>query len=135
VIGLDTNVLIRYLVQDDPVQARQATDLIERRCTAEAPGVINLIVLCEVVWVLTTAYGFSREAIGAVIGELLRAAEVVIEADDAVTAALQLYRSRKIDFADALIGIRNRHLGCEVTMTFDRQAATIAAFAPVGPSR
>ncbi|MEJ0072248.1 MAG: type II toxin-antitoxin system VapC family toxin [Pseudomonadota bacterium] len=134
-IGLDTNILIRYFVQDDPAQAKQATDLIEHRCTAEEPGLINLIVLCEVVWVLSTAYRYSRAAIGAVIGDLLHAAEIVVEADGAVAAALRLYQNRRIDFADALIGIRNRHLGCTVTMTFDREAATIAEFAPAGSSR
>ncbi|MBV8165564.1 MAG: type II toxin-antitoxin system VapC family toxin [Alphaproteobacteria bacterium] len=130
-IGLDTNVLVRYLVQDDPVQAKQATRLIERHCTPDAPGCINLIVLCETVWVLTSAYGFSRDAISDVIDQLLHAIEIVVESEQTVVAALRLFRSGKIDFADALIAVRNQQLGCDHTATFDREALSIAGFRAV----
>ncbi|MBI3512955.1 MAG: type II toxin-antitoxin system VapC family toxin [Proteobacteria bacterium] len=130
-IGLDTNVLVRYLVQDEPIQSKQAARLIEHSCTADAPGWINLVVLCELVWVLTSGYGYTRDAIADVLAKLLQVTELLIEADDAVVSALQLYRSSKVDFADALIGIRNRQVGCEITATFDRAASAIDEFAAV----
>ncbi len=130
-IGLDTNVLVRYLVQDDPVQAKQAARLIERRCTPDDPGCINLIVLCETVWVLTSAYGFGRDAISDAIDQLLHAVEITVESDQTVVAALRLYRSSKIDFADALIAVRNQQLGCDHTATFDREALAIPGFGAV----
>lgn len=78
-IGSDTNLLVRYLTQDEPAQAEMARRLIEERCTAAAPGFVNRIVLCELVWVLMRGYRLSRGATADVIERLLRTKELVIE--------------------------------------------------------
>lgn len=127
-IGLDTNVLVRYFVQDDPGQSRKASQLIARECTREKPGVINRIVLCELVWVLETSYGYSKETIAGVLEKVLRTSQFQVEDVQAAWTAFRLYQKRKADFADCLIGTVNRAQGCERTVTFDRQAGEIEGF-------
>ena len=122
-IGLDTNVLVRYLVQDDPVQAAAATKLIESRCTIDEPGWIDHIVLCEMAWVLDASYGYARELIAGAIRQILATSEFSVEAPDQARGALRAFEQGGADFADFLIGLRNRDQGCEGTYTFDRKAA------------
>ena len=130
-IGLDSNVLVRYIVQDDPEQAIAASRLIEGRCTERSPGHVNLVVLVELVWVLTRAYGYGRTDIARVVLQLLRTTELDIEDSDAVWAALRQFETGAADFADYLIARRNGEAGCERTYTFDRRAATGVHFAEV----
>ena len=92
-IGLDTNVLVRYLTQDDPVQSAQANAFIERQLSPAAPGVIGHIVLCEVGWVLSRAYGYTREQVADALGALLTCREFQIESPDLGILALQDYRN------------------------------------------
>jgi predicted nucleic-acid-binding protein len=127
VIGLDTNVLVRYLVQDDLRQAEKATRIIERECSVESPGWIDQIVLCELVWVLESAYGYSRTLIAEVLQKILSSAELRIESPDQVRGAVRAFAAGTADFADFLIGIRNREQGCAATVTFDKKAARFAA--------
>lgn len=127
-IGLDTNVLVRYLVHDDPVQARKASQLIARECTRETPGFINRIVLCEVVWVLETAYGYSKQEIAGVLEKVLRTSQFQIEDVQAAWTAFRMYQKGKADFADCLLSTVNRAQGCERTVTFDRQAGQLEGF-------
>lgn len=127
-IGLDTNVLVRYLVQDDPEQARKASSVIARHCTRESPGFINRIVLCELVWVLEDAYGYSKEAIVGVLEKVLRTTQLQIEDLSIAWTALRRYQKGKADFADCLLEMANRQAGCEYTVTFDRQAGKLAGF-------
>jgi predicted nucleic-acid-binding protein len=134
VIGLDTNVLVRYLVQDDPLQGAAAADVIESRCTSETPGRVDHVVLCELVWVLETAYGYSRELVGNVVRQVLGTAELLVESPDLAWAALRAYESGPADLADYLIGQRNRAAGCETTLTFDRRAARSGLYTAVGPA-
>lgn len=122
-IGFDTNVLVRYIVQDDPVQADAATRLIESRCTAQTPGFVSALVLMELVWVLTTAYRYKKPTVVAVIAQILRTAEFTVEDRDAVWAALRTFEARTAEFADCLIAARNHAHGCAETYTFDRRAA------------
>jgi predicted nucleic-acid-binding protein len=131
VIGLNTNVLVRYLVQDDPDQAARATRFIERRCTADEPGFVNHMVLCEIVWVLESVYRLARSEVAAIVDRMLRVVAFEIEDFPLALAALQLYRDGACDFADALIGLRNRRHGCSATATFDRRAARLDAFVAV----
>jgi predicted nucleic-acid-binding protein len=128
VIGLDTNVLVRYLVQDDPGQARRATQLIKRECTRESPGFINRIVLCEIVWVLEAAYGYSKQEITLVLEKVLRTSQFQVEDVQAAWSAFRLYQKSKADFADCLLGTVNRQHGCQRTVTFDRQASQLEGF-------
>ncbi|MBI3603769.1 MAG: type II toxin-antitoxin system VapC family toxin [Nitrospirae bacterium] len=127
-IGLDTNVIVRYLVQDDPGQSRKASQLIARECTKEHPGFINRIVLCELVWVLESAYGYSKETIAGVLEKVLRTSQFQVEDIQAVWTAFRLYQKGKADFADCLLGTLNRHRGCERTVTFDQQAGKLEGF-------
>lgn len=121
-IGLDTNVLVRYVAQDDPSQARKASALIES-LTPERPGYVTQVALVEVVWVLARAYGVARGEIVQVIETLLRTKEVVVEAAETVWKALRLYAGSSADFADCLIERSCHEAQCEYTATFDRKAA------------
>ena len=131
-IGLDTNVLLRCFVDDDPAQANQAREFVARRCTPESPGFIDRVVLCEFVWVLSRGYGYGRADIVAVVEELVASRDVVLEDHEAVRAALRMFGGGSLGFADALIGQVNRVRGCEATATFDRKAAQLEMFLRVG---
>jgi predicted nucleic-acid-binding protein len=127
-IGLDTNVLVRHLVQDDPGQSRKATQLITKQCTRDDPGFINRVVLCELVWVLESAYGYSKDTIVAVLDKLLRTSQLKIEDVQAAWTAFRMYQKGKADFADCLLGTTNRIGGCERTVTFDQPASKLQGF-------
>jgi predicted nucleic-acid-binding protein len=131
VIGVDTNVLVRHLVGDDPIQSRQAERLLSLRCSVEEPGFVNRIVLCELVWTLERTYGYARTDIAGAVELLLLARELRIEDREHVLVALALYRRTGIGFSDALIAESNRAHGCEATATFDRKAAKVAGFVSV----
>jgi len=131
-IGLDTNVLMRLFVDDDPTQARQAREFVSDRCTPDDPGFVDRVALCEMVWVLSGAHGFGRAEIAGVIHKLLGSRDLVVEDQDAVRPALRAFASRGVDFADALIGEVNRARGCEATATFDRKAAKLDGFMRIG---
>lgn len=122
-IGLDTNVLVRYIVRDDKKQTAAATRLIESQCTPETPGFISLLVLAELSWVLTRGYGYSKPILVAVLSKLLSAAELAVEDSANAHVALRTYQAGNADFADYLIGVRGHAAGCEATVTFDRRAA------------
>lgn len=124
-IGLDTNVLVRYFAQDDPVQAKKAGALIES-LTPERPGYVTQVALVEVIWVLGRAYGVERVEIAQVIETLLRTKEVVVEAAETVWKALRLYAGSSADFADCLMERACHEAQCEYTATFDIKAAKAA---------
>ncbi len=125
-IGIDTNVLVRYLVQDDAEQAARATAFLSSECTSERPGWINRIVLCQLVWVLERSYRSSREEIAGVLEALAQTAELQVENLASVWNALRAYRDHQADFADALLAATNLAHGCETTVTFDKKAARLA---------
>jgi predicted nucleic-acid-binding protein len=127
-IGLDTNVLVRLVVGDDPQQTEQAKRFVDRRCTPESPGFINCVVLAKLVWVLAGPYGYGRSEIAAAVEGLLAGGDRIVEHHDAVRASLEDYRAGSTDFVDALIGHINRARDCEVTATFDQKAAKLDEF-------
>jgi predicted nucleic-acid-binding protein len=127
-IGLDTNVVVRYLVQDDPAQAAAATRLMERVLSTELPGFITGITLCEIVWVLTECYDADRDRIGSVIEALLASRQLVVEESEIVWNALHDWRKSSADFSDALIGRKVIARGGEKTVTFNRAAAKLPGF-------
>lgn len=127
-IGLDTNVLARYIVQDDAAQARAATSLIEGQCTAQAPGYVGVPVLVELVWVLTAAYRYEKSVVASVIRQILMTAELLVEDRETAWAALREFEAGSVDFADCLIARRNHERGCARTYTFDRRAAAGSRF-------
>lgn len=130
-IALDTNVLVRYLVDDDPQQAEAARALLTD-LTPERPGFVCREVAVELAWVLDRAYGFSRDQIATVFEELVATAELRFEeADDVVRAALR-YRQGGAGFSDQMILAAARRSGAEVLYTFDRQAAQLEDAALLG---
>jgi predicted nucleic-acid-binding protein len=124
VIGLDSNVLLRYLLRDDPAQAGRADREIEQG----ERFLIDGIVLCEVVWVLEVGYGFSRRDVLTALERILATAQFEIDTKDLVLAALDDFRESTADFSDCLIGRRNRAAGAEHTVTFDRSLKGLPGF-------
>jgi predicted nucleic-acid-binding protein len=118
--GLDTNVLVRYLTQDDPRQAKRANVVIESALARGSPLHVDTSVLCELVWVLRAAYELNRATIPAALLQLIDAAQLSLDDRDLVREAVHRYRRGPGDFADYVIGLRNRAAGCETTLTFDR---------------
>jgi predicted nucleic-acid-binding protein len=126
VIGLDTNVIVRYVAQDDPTQSAIAAALIDSLST-DAPGFVALISVVELVWVLTSCYRAPKEKIIDVIETLLRSKELIVENADILWQALHLYRrEHKADLPDCLIERSADAAGCDHTVTFDRNAAMAA---------
>jgi predicted nucleic-acid-binding protein len=122
VIGLDTNVLVRYLAQDEPHQAARATRVMEREVSEAEPGFIGLVVLIETVWVLQRLYKATADEIAATVGDLLGCPVLVVENRDVVARALGIARHGDVGFADAVISESARIAGCTRTVTFDRRA-------------
>lgn len=123
-IGLDTNVLVRFLVQDDPDQAAAATSLV-LGLTEAAPGFVCREVTVELVWVLERAYGLSRSDVAQALDGLLGAQELIIEAADRVAVAVDRYRRGGAGFADQMVALAGQVAGCGETVTFDRKAGSI----------
>ena len=121
-IGLDTNVLVRYVAQDDPKQSLEATHLMES-LTADAPGFVSIVSVVELVWVLSGCYGSTKGEVCEVLSTLLRTKELVVAQADTVWQALRLFRDSKADFADCLIERTANEAGCSHTATFDQDAA------------
>lgn len=121
-IGLDTNVLVRYVAQDDPKQSPTATKLIES-LTVEAPGFVSVVSVVELVWVLSGCYGSTKGEICEVLEALLRTKELVVAQSDTVWRALRMFREGRADFADCLIERSANKAGCSHTVTFDQTAA------------
>ena len=122
-IGLDTNIVVRYIAQDEPLQSALATKLVEN-LTAEAPGFVSTVTLVETVWVLARAYKTTKPAILRIIEGLLRARELVIQDAETHYLALNQFAATTVDYADAVIAQAGRRAGCEFTATFDRRAAS-----------
>ena len=121
-IGLDTNVLVRYIAQDDPVQSSKATRLIEP-LAADDPPHASLVLGVELVWVLTGCYASAKAEICMVLETLLRTKEIIVENADVTWKALRLFKASDADFADCLIERSASEAGCGYTATFDRDAA------------
>jgi len=128
VIGIDTNVLVRFIVQDDEQQARIASELIEHRCSASSPGYVNLIVLCELVWVLSYSYGYARNEVATALRQLLLTDCLDVEEHALAWEALQDYAQGNADFADCVIARINDIKGARTTFTFDKQAGSNERF-------
>jgi predicted nucleic-acid-binding protein len=126
--GLDTNVLVRYLTLDDPVQAERATEIIERRLTEQDPGFIGTVAMAETVWVLERFYRFSSARIVSAIERMLGAETLVVDNEREVFAAMIALKVGRGSFADALIGALCAKAGCSRVLTFDRQVLRLPGF-------
>lgn len=122
-IGLDTNVLLRYLVQDDPAQSARATEIIERRLTEQSPGFVSLISILEIVWALGSLYHRTRAQIAQHVEMILAADTLEVQNEQEVYEALVALRNGAGTFEDALIGSIGLWRGCSATLTFGQNAA------------
>ena len=127
-IGLDTNILIRYLTQDDPIQSLKANQILERRLTRTQPGFVSVVAMVETVWVLDRAYGLTAQEIATAVEGLLQVEVLVIENEQEVFTAMLALKLGKGTFADALIAELATRAGCTRTLTFDRKAARLPGF-------
>jgi predicted nucleic-acid-binding protein len=121
-IGLDTNVLVRYIMQDDPRQSARATALVES-LDIDRPGFVGLVSVIELYWVLTSCYNLTNDQVKQALDALLRTKQIVVDRSDQVLRALRVFDAGKADFADCLIERIAASAGCEQTMTFDVNAA------------
>jgi len=130
-LGLDTNVLVRYLVRDDQTQFEKARSMIDREVNTGEPVLVSLVVLLETEWVLRSRYELKKSEIVAAFSSLLNVAEVDFEDEPSVEQAVYTWKDSSAEFADCLINARNLRLGCRATATFDAKALKIEGFVPV----
>ncbi|MBU0782942.1 MAG: type II toxin-antitoxin system VapC family toxin [Gammaproteobacteria bacterium] len=129
-IGLDTNVLVRYIAQDDPRQSAKATKLISS-LTAESPGFISQVSLIEMVWVMQSCYKASKPEVVAILETLFSTRELVVENTETAIKALKIFEASKADFSDCLIERSANNAGCLYSVSFDAHAIKTAGFKPV----
>ena len=127
-IGLDTNVLVRYLAQDDTIQSSQATEIIERQLTEENPGFISLVTMVETVWVLDRVYGLSKHEVAKAVEGILQADTLLVQNEQEAFIAMTALKAGTSSFSDALIGALGVWAGCTATPTFDKKAKRLKQF-------
>ena len=130
-IGLDTNVLVRFLVRDDEDEFDRARRFIRRQAQIGEPVRIGLLVLLETEWVLRSRYKFGKDEILGAVSDLLNAMDLEFEDEPAIEAALFAWKESPAQFADCLIGARYGSMGCSATATFDAEAAKLPAFVAI----
>ncbi len=130
-LGIDTNVLVRFLVRDDPAQFDKARTLIKSEVSHGKRVFINQLVLQETEWVLRSRYKVTKQQMMDTLSALLEAPDVQLEDEPAVEEALYVWRNATADFADCLISARNRRLGCRATASFDVKAVKLPGFVGV----
>jgi predicted nucleic-acid-binding protein len=130
-LGIDSNVLVRYLVRDDQLQFERARRLINREANRNEPVLISLLVLLETEWVLRSRYELPKAEILTAFSALLDTAGLSFEDEPSVERGLYSWKDASADFADCLIEARNRRLGCHATATFDGKAMKLDGFISV----
>lgn len=128
-IGIDTNVLVRYITQDDEHQATIATEFIENYCSSGNKIFINHIVICELVWVLKKCYKILKPETINIIEYILKISQFSIENPQVIWQALSDYKKGPADFADYVVGRTNKFHNCDETVTFDQKAGKSKEFA------
>ena len=127
-LGVDTNVLVRFLIRDDEAQFEKARKLIKREVAAGRRVFVNQLVLMEAEWVLRSRYAVPKNQIIEAISCLLDATDVQFEDEPSIEEALFMWKDTAADFADCLIGAKNRRLGCRATASFDVKASKLPCF-------
>ena len=127
-VGLDTNVLVRYITQDDPRQSKMAERAIEKAVAGGAKVLVQPIVLCELVWVLESAYRYGKSEIIAVIEQVMRTVQFEIAEKDVIWKALEDFSGGSADFSDYLIGRANERAGAQTTLSFERSLKACQRF-------
>lgn len=130
-LGIDTNVLVRFLVRDDEAQFEKARKLIKREVSAGRRVFVNQLVLMETEWVLRSRYGVKKDQIIDSISSLLDANDLQFEDEPSVEEAVFVWRDSNAEFADCLIGAKNRRLGCRATASFDQKSWKLPDFVSV----
>ena len=130
-IGLDTNVIVRYLTQDDAVQSAKATELFERGLSEEEPGFVSVVAMVETAWVLERVYGLTGEELAAAIERMLGVNVLIVESEQEIFSAMIALKEGRGSFADALIGAFGAKVGCSRTVAFDQKALRLATFRPL----
>jgi predicted nucleic-acid-binding protein len=127
-IGLDTNILLRFLTQDDPIQSPRATEIIERRLTEENPGFVSIVAMVETVSVLDRAYRLAAKEIAAAVERMLQTDVLAVENEQEVFSAMVALKEGHGSFADAVIAALGTRAGCSCTLTFDQKALRLPGF-------
>ena len=130
-LGIDTNVLVRFLVRDDEAPFERARRLIKREVSAGRRVFVNQLVIMETEWVLRSRYAVSKQQITETLSGLLGAADVQLEDEHTVEQALFFWKDATADFADCLIGAKNRRLGCRATASCDAKASKLPGFVAI----
>ncbi len=126
-IGLDSNVLLRYLAQDDAVQSLKATKVIQS-LSEDEPGHLTHVVLVETAWVLARIYKVPERMIAVIMANLLRSRSISVSDEADVVFALRAASQGEASFADALIGALSLRAGCSKVVTFDEDASRLPGF-------
>jgi len=127
-IGLDTNILVRFITQDDPIQSAKAREIIERQLTENNPGFVSVVAMVETVWVLERAYGLAAHQIVRAVERILQTDVLVVENEQEVFAAMIALKQGLGSFADGVIAALGARMGCSYTLTFDRKALRLPGF-------
>jgi predicted nucleic-acid-binding protein len=130
-LGVDTNLLVRYLIRDDQLQYEKARRLIDREVAKGEPVLVSLLVLLETEWVLRSRYELAKTDLVTAFSALLDTSDLAFEDEPSVENAVYSWKNSGADFADCLIEARNRRLGCRATATFDGRALKLAGFISV----
>lgn len=127
-IGIDTNLALRYLLKDDKLQTAKAEHILEHTLTENGPGFISLVTVLEMIWVLESVYKFSAQEIVSAIEQLIQAEALFVQNEREVYQALQLVKNAQGTFNDALVAALGQWAGCSHTLTFDRKACRLPGF-------
>jgi len=127
-IGVDTNILVRFMTKDDPVQSPIASRLINHAADSGDPLFVNHLVLTELVWVMESVYQLDRKWIEDILERVLETVDFIVEDKDSALGALRDFKRGGLDYSDCLIGRKNLRLGCEATLTFDGKASKVSGF-------
>jgi len=130
-LGIGTNVLVRFVVRDDESQYEKVRRLIRRQLQAGEPVFVSQLVLLETEWVLRSRYDIQKDSMITVITGLLDSLDVQLEDEPSIEAAVNVWKESTAGFADCLIGVRNQRLGCISTATFDAKARKLPGFSAV----
>ena len=129
--GIDSSVLLRYILEDDPLWSKAATRFVDEDCTVKSPAFVNLIVLVEVVWSLRRQKGYRKEAVVTVIRDMLESQSLVLEKEEIVAEALRTFETGTAGFSDCLIACLNNHAQAKPTFSLDKDAIKTGIFAPI----
>jgi predicted nucleic-acid-binding protein len=127
-IGLDSNVILRFITQDDPVQSPIADSVFETRLTTEQPGFVSVVAMAETAWVLERRYRLTASALADALERILQIETLIVDHEEAVLAAVVAVRTGVGKFGDALIAALNEEARCERTLSFDRGALRLTGF-------